>query len=165
MRFPAFHPATWWHSWSIDVKSDAMSLFFVPLMCFHAGIRSANSCEDSPLLARASFLFCSKLAIWLVPLQFHTSYHVHIFTTEFFQLGCGLVIQVSGIEDRLRSRWFEVAILQPKKNHWRSLNADLMPGVLEEDQDCGLLFLCVCWIQRFLIEKVAIHLSHECRIM
>ena len=72
MRFPAFHPATWSHSWSIDVKSDAMYLFLLILMCLHAGIRSANSCEDSPLLARASFLFCSKLAIWLVPLQFHT---------------------------------------------------------------------------------------------
>jgi len=31
-----------------------------------------------------------------------------------------------------------VAILQPKKNHWRSLNADLMPGVLEEDQEAAL---------------------------
>ena len=36
-----------------------------------------------------------------------------------------------------------------------------MPGVLEEDQDCCLLFLFVCWIQWFQIEKVAIHLFHE----
>ena len=120
-----------------------MYLFFVTWMCFHAGIRSANSCEDSPLLARASFLFCRKLAIWLVLLKFRTSYHVHILTTDFFQLGFGLVIQVSGIEDSLRSQWFEVVILQPKTSHWRSSNADLMPGVLEEDQDCGLLFFCV----------------------
>ncbi len=159
MRFPAFDPATWWHSWSTDAKRDAMYLFFETLMCFHAGIRSANSCEDRPLLARASFLFCRKLAIWLVPLKFRTSYHVHILTSDF-QLGFGLVIQVCGIEDSLRSQWFEVAILQPKKNHWRSSNADLMPGVLEEDQDWSLFF-CVCLIRRFPIEKVAIRPLHE----